>query len=133
MRLTFSSEPTGLDPGPSSAPGAGVAAPAAEPVAKARRVLYPPAGPPEGLDEFVEVWTMQHRRVEVVERDQFSLGILLELNPMYWLINSYRRVIMFGQWPDWSLLARFAAISALALGVGARFFARHQKRFPDLL
>ena len=47
MRLTFSSEPTGLDPGPSSAPGAGVAAPAAEPVAKARRVLYPPAGPPE--------------------------------------------------------------------------------------
>lgn len=58
---------------------------------------------------------------------------VLELNPMCWLVDAYRDVLLFGQWPDFALLGRFAVVALVALFVGARFFAKSKQRFPDLL
>ena len=62
-----------------------------------------------------------------------GFGWLLQINPMYWLIESYRDVICYGSWPDWGLLARFAAVAAAVLCAGASFFSAQKPRFPDLL
>jgi len=60
-------------------------------------------------------------------------GWILQLNPMYWLIDSYRDVLLFGQWPDWALLARFAVLGLAVFALGSTFFMRQRGRFPDLL
>lgn len=62
-----------------------------------------------------------------------GFGFLLEINPMYWLIDSYRNVLLYGIWPDPWLLLRFTLASIVVLGVGSRFLAQHRRRFPDLL
>jgi len=68
---------------------------------------------------------------ELVRRAGY--GFLLEINPMHWLIDSYRNVLMYAAWPDADLLLRFTLASVLFLGVGVRFLAQHRRRFPDLL
>ena len=60
-------------------------------------------------------------------------GWMLDVNPMYWLIESYRSVLLYGMWPDWILLARFALVATLAFVLGASFFMAQKPRFPDLL
>lgn len=60
-------------------------------------------------------------------------GILLELNPMAWLIEAYREVMLYAHWPDWALVARFAMVAALVFAGGASFFMSQKRRFPDLL
>lgn len=97
------------------------------------RTAMPAQEPPDTLDTYVEVSATLYTRETAQESDRMSLGVLLELNPMYWLINSYRRVIMLGAWPDPGLLLRFAALSVVVFALGAAFFGRHQQRFPDLL
>ncbi len=97
------------------------------------REAMPDAIPPESLDSYVTVSGVLHRREVAEQRDTMSLGLLLEVNPMFWLINSYRRVLMFGEWPRWRLVLRFAIVSLVFLAIGSRFFARHQRRFADLL
>jgi lipopolysaccharide transport system permease protein len=58
---------------------------------------------------------------------------MLEINPMYWLIESYRSVLLYGMWPDWMLLGRFALVAAGVLVLGSSFFMTQKPRFPDLL
>lgn len=62
-----------------------------------------------------------------------GFGWMLQLNPMYWLITSYRSVLLFGEWPDWMLLGRFAIIAAVLFVAGSTFFMAQKPRFPDLL
>jgi ABC-type polysaccharide/polyol phosphate export permease len=42
-------------------------------------------------------------------------------------------VILYGAWPDWALLLRFAIVALAVFGLGARFLARHKPSFPDLI
>jgi lipopolysaccharide transport system permease protein len=67
----------------------------------------------------------------MVEREGF--GWILDVNPMHWLIEAYRSIIINNQWPDPALLTRFAAAALAALIFGATFFFRQRRRFPDLL
>lgn len=67
----------------------------------------------------------------MVERAGF--GWLLDLNPMYWLIESYREVLIYGAWPDPMFLARFAVAAVVFYACGAAFFHAQKDRFPDLL
>ena len=60
-------------------------------------------------------------------------GWILEINPMYWLIDSYRAVLLYASWPDWMLLGRFFVIGLVVLFVGSSFFMAQKHRFPDLL
>ncbi len=58
---------------------------------------------------------------------------VLEINPMFWLIEAYREVMIYAAWPDWSELLRFAAVAGVVFFLGSRFFMSQKKRFPDLL
>jgi len=58
---------------------------------------------------------------------------VLQINPMYWLIDSYRSVLLYGQWPKLPVIASFAAVALVVLSVGITFFMRQKPRFPDLL
>lgn len=58
---------------------------------------------------------------------------LLEVNPMHWLISCWRSVLLWGEWPDAGLYARFAVVAVIVFAVGARFFMRNKRTFPDLL
>jgi ABC-type polysaccharide/polyol phosphate export permease len=58
---------------------------------------------------------------------------MLEINPMHWLIQSWRDIVIFETWPDPSLLLRFGVVSVLFFWLGGRFFRRNQDLFPDLL
>jgi len=68
---------------------------------------------------------------EGVRKEGF--GFLLEINPMSWLIDTYRTVILYGAWPDWALLLRFAVVALVVFGLGGRFLTRHKPSFPDLI
>ena len=61
------------------------------------------------------------------------LGLILELNPMHWLINSWQRVLVFQLWPQWDLVGRFALATLLILVIGAGIFRDQRRTFPDLL
>jgi len=67
----------------------------------------------------------------MVERAGF--GWMLNLNPMYWLIEAYRDVLIHGLWPNWLALLAFFLVSMVVLTIGSRFFKSQTHRFPDLL
>lgn len=67
----------------------------------------------------------------VVDKEGFSW--MLTINPMHWLIECYRNVLITNTWPDGWLLAKFALVAALTLAVGSAFFFRQRRHFPDLL
>ena len=58
---------------------------------------------------------------------------VLEINPMYWLIDAYRSVILYAAWPEWLHLARFLLVAAAVFALGTSFFMSQKRRFPDLL
>jgi len=58
---------------------------------------------------------------------------VLRFNPMYWIIDSYRLVVVYGQWPKPPVIAAFAAVGTVLFVVGSTFFMRQKPRFPDLL
>jgi lipopolysaccharide transport system permease protein len=58
---------------------------------------------------------------------------VLQWNPMYWLIDSYRNAMLYGQWPKIPVVAQFGAVALLVFVLGALFFMRQKPRFPDLL
>lgn len=60
-------------------------------------------------------------------------GWILDLNPMYWLIEAYRAVIVGAHWPDWQALARFVAASCAIFALGSSFFWSQRRKLPDLL
>ena len=65
--------------------------------------------------------------------EKAGYGWLLSLNPMYWLIDSYRDVLIYGDWPRPEFLIPFSVVAVLTFGIGAAFFRSQKDRFPDLL
>lgn len=68
---------------------------------------------------------------KLVEDAHFSW--ILQSNPMYWLIDSYRNVLVFNEWPKVRNVAALGLVSLGILWLGSRFFLRQKPRFPDLL
>ncbi len=68
---------------------------------------------------------------ELVARTPF--GWILDINPMHWLIDSYRQIFITNHWPHLDMVARFAAASLASIIVGSTFFFSQRRRFPDLL
>ena len=62
-----------------------------------------------------------------------AYDFILDYNPMYWLIDSYREVMLFDNWPNFGLLGQFALVAVVVLFLGATFFESQRERFPDLL
>jgi ABC-type polysaccharide/polyol phosphate export permease len=55
------------------------------------------------------------------------------LNPMAVLIDTYRRIILFNQAPDWPYLGLTSLISVLLLIGAYRYFKRAEREFSDLI
>ncbi len=58
---------------------------------------------------------------------------VLEFNPMHWLIDCYREVVLYNHLPNFELLGMFAGAAVGAFFLGATFFQSQRERFPDLL
>jgi lipopolysaccharide transport system permease protein len=55
------------------------------------------------------------------------------LNPMAVLIDSYRRLLLLGQLPDWLHLVEGSAIALVVFCGGYLYFKRNEKHFADLI
>jgi lipopolysaccharide transport system permease protein len=55
------------------------------------------------------------------------------LNPMAAIIDSYRRVLLLNQPPDWSYLGLAATIAFALLIFGYAYFKRSERRFADVI
>jgi lipopolysaccharide transport system permease protein len=62
-----------------------------------------------------------------------NLRSLYLLNPMTGLVESFRRVLVFGQGIDWSLMALSILGAFVALVVGTWYFGATEKRFADVV
>lgn len=69
--------------------------------------------------------------VEQARDGQFAFILLI--NPMHWLIESYREVLLFGSWPQLHLIGPFLLVALFTFAAGATFFRSQKARFPDLL
>jgi len=58
---------------------------------------------------------------------------LYMLNPMASIIDSYRRVLLLGQYPEPGYLLVAATIAAVFLVLGYRYFKRAELQFADLI
>ncbi|MCA8978733.1 MAG: ABC transporter permease [Planctomycetes bacterium] len=65
--------------------------------------------------------------------EKAGYGWLLNLNPMYWLIDSYRDVLIYGDWPRLGFVVQFGVVAVVTFALGAAFFRSQKDRFPDLL
>lgn len=55
------------------------------------------------------------------------------LNPMAVLIDTYRRIILFNQMPDWPYLGLAALVSVSLTVVAYRYFKRAEREFADVI
>ncbi|MFC1815844.1 ABC transporter permease, partial [Thermodesulfobacteriota bacterium] len=55
------------------------------------------------------------------------------LNPMSPIIDSYRRVLLQGQMPDWPYLGLTALVSGAILLAGYAYFKRVELEFADII
>ncbi len=67
------------------------------------------------------------------EEHNGKYDFLLECNPMYWLITSYREILLFNRMPNPVLLGTIAITAVVMFALGATFFQSQKDKFPDLL
>ena len=61
-----------------------------------------------------------------------QLATYLRLNPMAILIESYRKVLLHGVWPDWGMLALVVVFSVIILLVSLRLHFRYDRQFAKI-
>lgn len=81
----------------------------------------------------LQIWLYASPVIYPVSAVPESLRTVYFLNPMAVLIDSYRRIILFGQLPDWGWLGFTAIVSIAVLILGYGFFKRAESRFADLI
>ena len=59
--------------------------------------------------------------------------VLIMLNPLTFIIEQARDVLVWGRWPDWSGLAIYFVLSAGIAWLGYAWFQRTRKGFADVL
>lgn len=62
-----------------------------------------------------------------------NLKFLVWLNPMAGIVTDYRRVLLEGRWPDWTLYLSYTAVAVVAWCVGYTFFIKTKKTFADIM
>ena len=68
-----------------------------------------------------------------LERLPEAYQIALMFNPLTFIIMETRKVLIFGQMPDWSGLAVYMAISCIIAWLGYFWFQKTRKGFADVL
>ncbi len=59
------------------------------------------------------------------------LGVLIELNPLTWLMDSYQHIWHGNAWPAWDHLAAFMAAAIVIFGLGVLVFGKASRRFGE--
>ncbi|WP_353361817.1 ABC transporter permease [Acidovorax sp. FG27] len=62
-----------------------------------------------------------------------SIQPWMQLNPLTFIIEQTRAVLIFGQLPDWSGLASYAFFASMAAWAGYAWFQKTRKGFADVL
>jgi lipopolysaccharide transport system permease protein len=62
-----------------------------------------------------------------------ALRRLLVFNPLAWLVHNLRRVLLWGETPDWSGLAGWTAATAVLSLAACLWFMRVKRSFADVL
>jgi lipopolysaccharide transport system permease protein len=57
----------------------------------------------------------------------------LYLNPLTFIVNHFRRVILWGQWPDWGEFVAITASMAVVCLLGYIWFMKSKKTFADVV
>lgn len=68
-----------------------------------------------------------------IERVKYPFRRLLELNPLSHCVEDARRVMMYGQAPEWGWWAATLASSALLALLGYGFFMKSRRAFADVI
>ncbi|MEM1785588.1 MAG: ABC transporter permease, partial [Candidatus Bathyarchaeia archaeon] len=58
---------------------------------------------------------------------------LLKINPMTIVIDSYRRILFYGNWPHWRNLALLLGLALIILALGSAVFEHNRETFPEHL
>lgn len=62
-----------------------------------------------------------------------NLRVILYLNPMTYLVENARNVLIYNQWPDWKQLAIVTTISYFIMLAGLSVFKRIKSGFSDVI
>jgi len=62
-----------------------------------------------------------------------TLGFILKLNPVAILLESYRMILISGEWPDWNYLCLVLGVAILLLWGGSRILKRYDRIYPKVL
>lgn len=62
-----------------------------------------------------------------------KLQVILYLNPLTFIVNHFRRVILWGQLPDWGEFAIVTVITGLVCVLGYIWFMKSKKTFADVV
>jgi lipopolysaccharide transport system permease protein len=62
-----------------------------------------------------------------------SLRGLLALNPLYPVVDDFRRVVLWGRLPDWPRWMLSTGFGVLAAWLGHRFFLKTRRAFADII
>lgn len=79
----------------------------------------------------LQIWMYLSPVIYPLEVVPERLRLFYLLNPMATLIDSYRRVLLFGQAPNWPYLGLTTAIVCLTLLFGYRYFKACEATFAD--
>ncbi|MEM3486557.1 MAG: ABC transporter permease [Candidatus Methanomethyliaceae archaeon] len=58
---------------------------------------------------------------------------LLKINPMTIIIDSYRRILFYGNWPHWRNLALVLGLALVLFAVSSAVFEHNKEIFPEYL
>lgn len=62
-----------------------------------------------------------------------QLARLVEMNPLTFIIEQFRAVVIDGAWPDWLGLLVYAIAAAVIAWLGLQWFNRSRKGFADVM
>lgn len=79
----------------------------------------------------LQIWMYLSPVIYPLEVVPEHLRPLYLINPMATLIDSYRRVLLFGQAPDWAYLGLTAGVACLILALGYTYFKTAEATFAD--
>lgn len=79
----------------------------------------------------LQIWMYLSPVIYPLDLVPAQLRPLYLLNPMATLIDSYRRVMVFGQLPDWPFLGLTTVLALLALALGYGYFKGAEATFAD--
>jgi ABC-type polysaccharide/polyol phosphate export permease len=85
------------------------------------------------VDVVLQIWFWLTPVVYAVTLVPESLRRLVWLNPMASFVTAYQRIVVDGAWPGPALVAVLLVVTAAALLAGVGVFARHQRRFAELV